>query len=97
MPKNYGHTSRREYATSIALTRDASFYDNVKIMSPLMHVGVEFAMHKSSDDVEASSKALSFLSSAPVEFVEYSDSTKILSGILDLDIQAIDSLRQSQN
>ncbi|KAK1738990.1 unhealthy ribosome biogenesis protein 2-like protein [Skeletonema marinoi] len=95
--RNCSHTSRREYATSIALTRDASFYDNDKIMTPLMHVGVKFATHKSNDDVEASSKALSFISSAPVEFIESSDSTKILAKILDLDVHTTATLRQSQN
>eukprot|EP00985_Skeletonema_marinoi_P013726 scaffold6849_cov157-Skeletonema_marinoi.AAC.13 len=95
--RNCSHTSRREYATSIALTRDASFYDNDKIMTPLMHVGVKFATHKSNDDVEASSKALSFISSAPVELIESSDSTNILAEILDLDIHTTAKLRQSQN
>jgi hypothetical protein len=95
--RNSGHISRREYATSIALTRDASFYDNAKIMTPLIHVGVKFARHNNTNDVEASAKALSFISSAPVEFIECSDSTNILVGILDLDIQATGSLRQSQN
>jgi len=95
--RNSGHISRREYATSIALTRDASFYDNAKIMSPLIHVGVKFARHNNIDDVEASSKALAFISSAPVEFVECGDSMETLAGILDLDVQATGSLKQSQN
>ncbi|KAL7499531.1 hypothetical protein ACHAWT_009067 [Skeletonema menzelii] len=94
--RNSSHTSRREYATSLALTRDASFYDNDKIMSPLMHVGIKFAMHKSNEDVEISSKALAFISSAPVQLVECSDSTGIVTDILDLDIQTV-SLSQSQN
>ena len=91
------HTSRREYATSIALTRDASFYDNINIMSPLIQVGIKFAANNFNRDTEVSSKVLSFISSAPVEIIECFDSTKILEEFLELDIQSADSLRLSQN
>lgn len=95
--RNSGHISRCEYSTSIALSRDASFYDNDKIMSPLIYTGIKFAMQKSSDDVKATSTALSFIASAPVELINCSDNTKILWNIFHMDVLASKSLRQLQH
>lgn len=91
--RTVGQISQWEHSTSIALTRDASFYDNDTIMSPLINVGIKFALHKS----KSTSTALSFIASAPVELIECSDSTMILRDILDLDILLSKSLRQSEN